>query len=205
MSRMLLNTLIVLETGVVADEKEVFSWPGNPDTVRYGSRPDIYRNLNLREAFKLSAVWVYLAAAGKIGKDRYKDYLTRCRYGNADVSVDGNDFWNFGNLAVSPVNQIEMLIGIYEETLPFSKRSFRILKELMIEERTETYTLRAKTGWSRDGGIDNGWWVGYVERAGNVYFFATRIIKDRQTKNPKFRKCRKEITRTILRQLKVLD
>jgi len=26
-----------------------------------------------------------------------------------------------GNLAISPTNQIEILIGIYEETLPFKK------------------------------------------------------------------------------------
>ncbi|WP_206610123.1 hypothetical protein [Maribellus luteus] len=51
----------------------------------------------------------------------------------------------------------------------------------------------------------SGWWVGYVERSDNVYFFATRLEKDRETPNPDFGKCRKEITRTILRQLNVID
>lgn len=34
---------------------------------------------------------------------------------------------------------------------------------MMIETKTKTYTIRAKTGWTRDGGKDT-WWIGYVER-----------------------------------------
>jgi beta-lactamase class D len=96
-------------------------------------------------------------------------------------------------------------MGVYRETLPFSKRSFRILKQMMTEEQTESYTIRAKTGWTRDGGKDTGWWVGYVERKDNVYFFATRLIKDRSSLNPAFASCRKEITRSVLKQLKVIE
>lgn len=201
----IINTLIALETGVIADEHEIIKWPGQTDTVKYGYRPDIYHDMDMKEAFKLSAGWVYVELAKKIGKDRYKSYLTQSHYGNADVSIDDPDFWNFGSFAISPANQIEILMGVYEETLPFSKRSFQILKEIMIEEQTEDYTLRAKTGWTRDGGKDTGWWVGYVERKENVYFFATRLIKDRSTYNPDFAKCRKEITKTILNQLNILS
>jgi len=201
----IINTLIALETEVIADAHEIVKWPGSTDTVKYGYRPDIYHDMNMEEAFKSSAGWVYVELAKKIGKERYKSYLSRAHYGNADVSVDDPDFWNFGNFAISPANQIEILIGVFEETLPFSQRAFNILKEIMIEEQTEDYTLRAKTGWTRDGGKDTGWWVGYVERKDNVYFFATRLIKDRNMHNPDFAKCRKEITKTILKQLNVIE
>lgn len=200
----ILNTLIAIETDVVSDEKEIFIWPGKADTVKYGYRPEIYHDMNLQEAFKLSAVWVYLELAKKIGSENYNKFLTLCNYGNKDISVNDPDFWNFGNLAISPANQIEILIGIYEETLPFSSRSYEILKNIMVEERTENYTLYAKTGWTRYGGKDTGWWVGYVERKENVWFFATRLVKDRDTVNPNFGRCRKEITRNILRQMNVL-
>lgn len=128
----------------------------------------------------------------------YKAMMEKCHYGNADVSIDDPDFWNFGSLAISPVNQIEFLVGLYEETLPFSQRSFRILKDMMLEEQTKTYTLRAKTGWTSANSKSIGWWVGYVEKEGNVYFFATRIYKSREDHHPDFGKCRKEITRTVL-------
>jgi beta-lactamase class D len=200
-----IHTLIALETGVVADENEIIQWPGKTDTVKYGYRPAIYHDMSLKEAFKVSAGWVYVELAEKIGKDRYRAYLTQSNYGNADVSLDDPDFWNFGKLAISPANQIEILIGVYEESLPFSKRSFQILKEIMKEEQNERYTLRAKTGWTRAGGKDTGWWIGYVERKDNVYFFATRLIKNRSTHNPDFGNCRKEITKTVLRQLKMME
>ncbi|MBC9794892.1 class D beta-lactamase [Sinomicrobium weinanense] len=199
-----INTLIALESGVISDENEIIDWPGTTDTIKYGYRPEIYHDISIKEAFKVSAGWAYIELAKKIGKEKYKEYLTQCNYGNVDLSINDDDFWNFGNFAISPANQIKILIGVYEETLPFEKKYFRILKNIMIEEQTENYTLRAKTGWTRDGGKDTGWWVGYVERDDNVYFFATRLIKNRDEPNPDFNKCRKKITKDVLRQLNVL-
>lgn len=68
----------------------------------------------------------------------------------------------------------------------------------MISERTDTFTFRVKTGWTRRNGTDIGWWVGYAETEGNVYFFATRILKDENGDNPNFSGGRKEITKRIL-------
>ncbi len=201
----IINTLIALETGVVANEEIIFKWPGTADTVKYGFRPETYHDMNLKEAFSISAVWPYLELSGKIGKARYLKYLNECNYGNGNISDSEADFWNFGNFAVSPVNQIEVLIGIYEETLPFRKENFTIIKSLMIEEQTDNYILRAKTGWARDGGKDTGWWIGYVERDNNVCFFATRLIKNRDKYNPGFSACRKTITKAVLRQMNVID
>lgn len=201
----IINTLIALETGAIADEHEIIKWPGQTDTVKYGYRPDIYHDMSMKKAFRLSAGWAYVELAKKIGKESYKRFLTEVDYGNADVSIDDPDFWNFGDLRISPAHQIRILIGVYEETLPFSERSFKILKEIMKEEQTDEYILRAKTGWTRDGGKDTGWWVGYIEKKDGVYFFATRLIKDRSTKNPDFGKCRKEITIKILRKLKIMN
>lgn len=194
----ILNTLIALEEGVIADEKEIIRWPGETDTVKYGYRPGIYRDMSMDEAFKASAGWAYIELARKIGKEKYREYLTACNYGNNDLSIDDPDFWNYGDFAVSPVNQIKMLIGIYEETLPFSKESYTILKKMMIEEQNEEYILRAKTGWTRVEGKDIGWWTGYLVKDDNVIFFATRITKNRSTHNPDFGKCRKEITRKLI-------
>lgn len=201
----IIHTLIALETEVIADENEVIKWPGSTDTLKYGYRPDIYRDMSLAEAFKVSAGWAYIELAKKIGKEKYLEYLNACNYGNVDLSIDDDDFWNFGNFAISPINQIEILIGIYEETLPFKKEYMQIVKNVMIEEILETYTLRAKTGWTRDGAKDTGWWVGYVEREGNAYFFATRLIKSRKKSNPNFGSCRKSITKTILTQLSIIE
>ncbi len=193
------NTLIALETGVIQSENDTVFWPGSTDTVKYGYRPEIYHNMTVKEAFKMSAGWVYVLLAEQIGKEKYQKYLSKIHYGNVDLTNPDPDFWNFGNFAISPVNQISILVGVYEETLPFKKESFKILKSMMVDEDSEHHVLRAKTGWTRDGGKDTGWGVGYIETKGNVYFFATRLIKDRKIQNPNFANCRKEITKQLLK------
>lgn len=200
----IVNTLIALETKAIKDEEEIIPWINDYDTLKYGHRPNIYHSMSMEEAFRLSAGWAYIELAKRIGKDQYRSILKEIGYGNGNLSIPDPDFWNFGDFAVSPVNQIEVLIQIYEETLPFSKRAYRTLKNMMIVEENEAYTLRAKTGWTRANGKDTGWWVGYIEKADKCYFFATRLIKDRKVSKPNFGPCRKDITKKILAQLGAL-
>jgi len=71
----------------------------------------------------------------------------------------------------------------------------------MIYEQTDKYILRAKTGWALSAKDQVGWFVGYVEKEDNVYFFALNI----QTIKPEDKfVSRKEITFNILKELGVL-
>lgn len=196
----IINSLIALETGAVKDEKEVLKWDGVKRQVESWNA-----DTDMENAFRNSTVWFYVQMAKRVGKDKYRKYLQESHYGNGKIdSGQDDDFWNYGDFGVTPKNQIELLKNLYEEKLPFSKRSFEIVKRISIEEKTADYVLRAKTGWTYFGGNDTGWWVGYVERKDNTYFFATRVIKKRETQNPNFSSCRKEITRKILKELKII-
>ncbi|WP_343704707.1 penicillin-binding transpeptidase domain-containing protein [Chitinophaga sp.] len=199
-----INLLIALETGVIKDEMAIVKWPGYTDTTLYGYRPSIYKDMTVKEAFEVSAGWVFMELSKKIGKERYRHYLAACQYGNGNLSRNDPDFWNYGPFEISPRNQVEFLIKVYEEKLPFSKRSFEILKRVMVTERTDNYVIRSKTGWTRVYGNDYGWWVGYLEKKDNVYFFATRLVKDRKVINPDFSSCRKQITIQKLKELKAM-
>jgi beta-lactamase class D len=201
----IINLLIALQTGVIKDENEVVKWPGHIDTTLYGYRPETYKDMTVKQAFEVSAGWVFIELAKRIGEKRYRHYLNLCNYGNNKLSGEGTDFWNFGGFSISPMNQVEFLIRVYEEKVPFSRRNLEILKRVMITENTLDYKLRSKTGWTRKDGNDIGWWVGYVECKDNVYFFATRIIKDQKIVNPRFGQCRKDITKNVLKQLRAVD
>lgn len=200
-----INLLIALETGVIKDEKETVQWPGHTDTLLYGYRPDIYKDMTVEEAFKVSAGWVFIELAKRVSRTRYAQYLKQCSYGNGNLSEKGTDFWNFGAFAISPVNQVNFLVRVYEGKVPFSKRNTDILKKVMITEARAQYTLRSKTGWTRTAENDIGWWLGYVARKDNVYFFATRLIKKRSDHNPDFGDCRKSITKAILTHLNIIE
>lgn len=196
-----INLLIALETGVIKDENEVVPWVGTTDTVLYGYRPDIYHDMTVKEAFQVSAGWVFIELAKRVGRKRYRKYLEQCHYGNGDLSEKGADFWNFGSFGVSPRNQVEFLIKVFEHKLPFSPRTMDILKQVMVTEDAGGQVLRSKTGWTRVDGNDIGWWIGYEVKGERTVFFATRIIKRRSEQNPDFGACRKKITLSILQQL----
>jgi beta-lactamase class D len=203
----IINSLIALETGVVKNENELIKWVGinAVDTVHYGYRPDIYKDMNLAEALAKSAVWVHLELAKKIGREKYKHYLTLCKYGNLDFSEPGIDFWNFGPFAISPEQEINFIKDLYEEKLPFSKRNIAIVKKIMLTETGSAYEIHAKTGMAIVSQESLGWWIGYVENKGQVYYFATRIRKETVLFTSEFTSARKEITKTVLRQLNMIE
>lgn len=197
----ILNSLIILEEKVVQDENEIIKWDG---TVRGagGVQIDAWNKDNdLKSAYKNSTVWFYVEAANRIGKPKYKEYLSKCEYGNGNLYEKDIDFWIKGDFAISPKNQIEFLKKLYKGNLPFSERSINIIKQIMVSERDNDIIFRDKTGWTSKDGKDIGWWVGYVTAKSNVIFFATRLIKDENDANPKFLKARKERTLNLLKEL----
>lgn len=128
-------------------------------------------------------------------------YYDAANYGNANTNGFGVDYWNKGDLRVTPRQQIELLVKFYNNQLPFSERAVNTVKEILIEEKTDKYTLSGKTGWSDAYTPQVGWWIGYVEKDGNVYFYALEIDMNKNEDPPK----RKEITRNILKQMKIIE
>ncbi|MFE7085614.1 penicillin-binding transpeptidase domain-containing protein [Sphingobacterium spiritivorum] len=201
----IINLLIALETKVIADENQVVKWIGQTDTVKYGYRPDIYRDMTVKEAFEKSAGWVFVELSKKIGKKNYQHYLSLAGYGNADLSEADPDFWNFGNFGISPYNQVDFLRKLYLEQLPFKKRHMQTVKRVMLSNEYPDAEVHAKTGWTRIDGLNIGWWVGYIEKQKNTYLFATRLFQDCDRKDPGFGPGRKEITRAVLEELRFLN
>jgi len=153
----IINMLIALETKTIKDEHSVVKWPGSTDTVKYGYRPNIYKNITIKEAFEVSAGWAFIEIAKKIDRSLYRKYLEACDYGNVDLSESGSDFWNFGSMGISPINQVEFLKKLYAGDLPIAKRNMDIVKRVMISEKNDDYIIRSKTGWTMANQINTGW------------------------------------------------
>jgi beta-lactamase class D len=165
------NSLISLETDVIPNELAILTWDGVPREI-----PEWNRDLNMKEAFKLSAVWFYQVLARRVGYDRMQEKVNQIGYGNSNIGSpeDIDKFWLEGELRITPQEQIQFLRRFYNNDLPFSERSLTIVKDIMIVEQTPDYTISAKTGLL--GYPESiGWYVGYVEQNDNVYFFATNI------------------------------
>ncbi len=191
----ILNALIALETRAVEDENETIKWDG---VIRGFDAWN--QDHNLRSAVRYSAVWFFQEIARRIGEARMWHYVQAAEYGNTNIDGGIDRFWLDGELRISAIEQIQFLRKLYDNNLPFSDSTIDVVKHILIVEEKEAYTLRAKTGWADldTGGI--GWWVGYVERGDDIYFFATNI----DIHSDEDAAARVAVTRAILRDLGII-
>jgi beta-lactamase class D len=194
------NSLVALETNAIANENTVVAWDGVNRTF-----PVWNQDQTMRTAFSRSVVWFYQDLARKIGKERMTKYIQAVGYGNQDISPKIDSFWLEGRLRISPEEQVKFLIRLYKEDLPFSKSVIKIVKDMMVIERQEAYTLSGKTGWSRspDGTNNLGWYVGYLEKDNNVYAYALNF--ENQDPNFPMGAIRKKILYDIFQDLQLIE
>lgn len=169
------NSLIALETGVVADpDKDVFKWDGKTYAIKEWNKDH-----TLRTAMAASAVPVYQEIARRIGADRMQAYIDRLAYGNRNIGGGIDRFWLTGEMRVSPLQQIDFLERLRRGTLPVSKRAQDLTRDILTVTKVSASIIRAKTGLI---GVDDvtavngiktsiGWIVGWAERgsARNVF------------------------------------
>lgn len=185
------NSLIALETGAVPDTSTVLSWDGQERSISSWNRDH-----SMTTAFPNSVVWFYQELARRIGEERMQDYVNRMSYGNSNIDGGIDLFWLTGNLRISAMEQVDLLVRLSKDDLPFSKSTLDAVKDIMIEERGEEYVLRAKTGWAGEV----GWYVGYIERGEQSYYFALNIDMDRMEQAAS----RKDIAKAIMKDLGLL-
>lgn len=162
------NSLIALETGIIANDSTVIKWDGTPRRLNAWNK-----DLTFREAFHASCVPCYQDIARKVGTDRMNDYISKFEYGELDInSTTIDNFWLTGKSKISQQQQIEFLRKFYFSKLPIKKETEVIAKRMMLMEDKAGQKLTGKTGWS--GGAVS-WFVGFLETSDNIYFFATNI------------------------------
>lgn len=199
------NSLIGLESGVIKDADFLIPWDKQKyPPADWNTEPFIHwkQDHTLRTAFKYSVLWYYREIAQRVGAQGMKRYVTAFEYGDRNTSGDVDRFWVNNTLKISAEEQVDFLRRLHAGQLPVSRRNAEIVKEIMVQERTDQYTLRAKTGGgNRAENIVLGWYVGYVETRGNTYFFAFNMdgptylaIRDRRI----------ELTKQILAHLGIL-
>lgn len=137
----ILNSLISIEEGAVENAETIVKWDGTKRQIEAWNRDQ-----NMKTAFQNSTVWFYQELARRVGKVRMYQWLKKANYGNIDSSGPVDMMWLSGGLRITPSQQIDFLKSLKHEKMPFSKRTYKIVKEVMIAKDTLGCILRAKTG-----------------------------------------------------------
>jgi beta-lactamase class D len=138
----IVNSLIGLETGRITDEKMVIKWDGIKR-----AREEWNQDLTMAQAFKLSAVGYYQEVARRTGKDTMQHWLDTLGYGSryqkAKISkIDS--FWLNNEVKVTADEQLGVVKMLYFDQLPFQKRTMRIVKDVMVQEKNLITPLHIK-------------------------------------------------------------
>lgn len=189
----IVNSLIGLQTGVITNDSMVIKW----DSVK---RMDAWdKDLNMYQAFRVSAVPYYQEVARRIGKDTMQTWLDSLKYGTQTIKTRVDTFWLDNSLKVTPDEQLGLVKRLYFDQLPFFKSNQEIVKRAMIFDDNANYQLAYKTGWGRNNGIHTGWMLGWVKENQHPYFFVLNI----ESSDPGFDmiNVRQKMLRDILKHL----
>jgi beta-lactamase class D len=173
----LVNSLIGLSVGAVADVDSVLPYGGGPQPYKSWER-----DMGLREAIRVSNVPIYRELARRIGLLRMRENLDRIGYGNGDIGAVVDRFWLDGPLQISAVEQTRFLAVLARGSLPFPAEAQDRVREIARLDQGDGWTLYGKTGWADSYDPDLGWWVGWVAispgsggQGARIYPFALNI------------------------------
>lgn len=187
------NSLIAFETGAVGDADTVLPYGGGRTR-----NPAWARDMSLREAMPISNVPIFQEVARRVGLPRFRDWLGRLSYGNADPGTVVDRFWLEGPLRISAVEEARFNARLAQKALPASARAQTLVHDIIRLESAGGATLYAKTGWYvQRGQTSIGWWTGWVERGSRIHAFTLNIDMPQMAMAPK----RLEIGRDILKRL----
>nr|WP_289846781.1 penicillin-binding transpeptidase domain-containing protein [Colwellia sp. E2M01] len=196
------NSLIALDSELIANAKQkLFYDKEKYPTESWWPSTWLLSDYNLASAFKFSIVPIYRQIANEIGQETMQSYITNFAYGNTDISSGIDDFWLNGSLQISAIEQVEFLQKLNHAQIGVSQQSINTLKEIMLTESTDSYLFYAKTGTgtintipvedaseiTQANNTENtkhtstaklGWYVGFVENAEGVHYFAFNFTRD---------------------------
>lgn len=166
----MLNSLIVLETGVLSDVDTAVPWDGIERSVSEWNQDH-----SLRTGIEVSAVWAYQELARQVGAERMQRWVVDAQYGNGDIGGGIDRFWLDGDLRISPLEQLDFLERFVRRELPFRTEVQDAVADILVRERGDNWTWSHKTGTAFVQDPVLGWLVGFSSNEGRTFVFAMNL------------------------------
>ncbi len=166
--------LFGLEEGVITPENTFIAWDGKNYPFDTWNNDQI-----LQSAMSNSVNWYFQSLNEQLGSPSVNKYIQQIKYGNENMSGNFSSFWMESSLKISPIEQVELLTKLQNNSFSFAPENINAVKDAIYLSSSDTGKFYGKTGTGRVNGQDvNGWFIGYIETADNTFFFATNIGAD---------------------------
>ena len=191
----LYSALFGLENNIITPANSLIRWNGESYPFEAWNKDQ-----TLQSAMTSSVNWYFQSIDEQLGSSAVQNYLRNIGYGNEDLSGDFSSYWMESSLKISPVEQVELLTKLYNNDFGFAPENIKAVKDSIHIASSDTSNFYAKTGTGRVNGQDvNGWFIGFIERTDNTYFFATNI----HAKDHADGSTAAEITMSVLSNMKI--
>lgn len=184
------HALAALDAGVVTPN-EVFRYDGTGDWPASARRDH-----TLGSALQHSVLWYFQRIAQRLGAQREQAYLEKFSFGNMDASSALTSFWVGGSLQVSPDEQLEFWLKLYENRLPVAPSAVATVKKLIVQPRGAVVNaagehpfdapwaadtiVSTKTGSATDrSGRGVRWLIGHVDTGSRQFIFVSCVLGPR--------------------------
>ena len=153
-------------------DKDVFKWDGVSGALRPGiattrcarrSPPPRCRSIR--------------RSPGASARSGCRNIVDLFEYGNRDIGGGIDQFWLTGNLRIDPVQQVDFVDRLRRGTLPVSKRSQDLVRDILPVTISGDSIIRAKSGLlgAEIGKPSLGWMVGWAEKGSAQTVFALNL------------------------------
>ena len=184
------HSLIALDSGAITNPQEKLLYDGT------GGSLELWRkDHTLATAIKYSVVWYFQRIATRVGAEKEDAYLHKLAYGNMDSSSGLTTFWLGGSLLISPEEQQDFLVRLYEHQLPIKANVVSDVEQMLIQPKgfvvnalgehpfnnpwPKNTVVSAKTGSATDKtGKGVRWLVGHVKKDKKSFIFVSCVIGD---------------------------
>ncbi len=168
------DALFGLEEGVITPDNTFMAWSGETYPLEAWNTDQ-----NLKSAMNASVNWYFQSVDEQLGSAVLYNYIQQIGYGNENMSGDISTYWMESSLEISPVEQVELLTKLHDNSFGFAPENISAVKNAIRLSSSNAGAFYGKTGTGRVNGQDvNGWFIGYIETADNTYYFATNIGAD---------------------------
>ena len=165
------SALFGLENDIITPESSLIQWNGENYPFEAWNKDQ-----TLQSAMTSSVNWYFQSIDEQLGAGSIQNHLQKIGYGNENLNGDFSSYWMESSLKISPIEQVELLTKLYNNDLGFAPKNIKAVKDSIHIASSDTGDFYGKTGTGRVKGQDvNGWFIGFVERADNTYFFASNI------------------------------
>lgn len=174
-------SVVGLEENIISDENTTIKW----DSIKYPPKDwwkDSWtKDQSIVTALSNSVNWYYIELLSLIAPETAEKYLIQLNY-KPDYKVERIHYFGFSNtVKKSALEQIDFMNGIYQNDYKISDKTIEIIKQGLIWQKCDEYTLYGKTGL---GPTDNdkqiGWYIGIVEKGESNFIFALNIETELQ-------------------------